>query len=181
MTKKRINAPFYTKTKLGLSSLFQDTHLPNGWLYSNGRNKTKITPEDLPENYIPLMVYKVSGFIRLDGIVDMVFKPNYHINHLHKDDFLYVSYTIPIKTEVDQTGCRRYYDYDVLLWGGNIIYFLQELQGKGTYDISKIVDEVKKKEVFYLKKYPEERSRIYPPHILLTQEEYDQAFGQETE
>ena len=58
MSKKKINAPHYTEMRLGVVSLFNDTRLPNGWLYANGRNRTKIKPEDLPDNYIPLMVTK---------------------------------------------------------------------------------------------------------------------------
>lgn len=92
MSKKKINAPFYTEVRLGISSLFNDTRLPNGWLYSNGKNRTRIKPDDLPNNYIPLMVYKVDGYLRIDGIKDIVYKPNYHIKHMHKDDFLYISY-----------------------------------------------------------------------------------------
>ena len=95
MTKKRIKAPFYTEMKLGLVSLFNDTRLPEGYLYANGRNRTKIKPEDLPEYYIPLMVYKVNGYISVDGIKEVVYRPNYWINHMHKDDFLYISYSTP--------------------------------------------------------------------------------------
>ena len=49
---KRVKAPFYTETKVGLKALFKDTRLPNGYLYSKGEYKTKITAEDLPEHYI---------------------------------------------------------------------------------------------------------------------------------
>ncbi len=104
MTKKRINAPFYTELKLGIKSLFHDTRLPNGYLYSNGRNATKITPEELPDHYIKMMVYKVEGYLSIKGIKDVVYKPNYRINHMHKDDFLYISYTGPIMSEVDEKG-----------------------------------------------------------------------------
>ena len=45
---KRIIAPFYTETKVGLKSLFHDTRLPNGCLYSKGEYKTKITAEEVP-------------------------------------------------------------------------------------------------------------------------------------
>lgn len=52
MPKKRITAPFYTETKVGLKALFHNTRLQNGYLYSKGEYKTKITAEDLPEHYI---------------------------------------------------------------------------------------------------------------------------------
>lgn len=181
MAKKKIRAPFYTEKKLGIQSLFNDTRLPNGWLYAGGKHPTRITAKDLPDTYLPQMVYKVNGYIRLDGIVDVVYKPNYHINHLHKDDFLYISYTTPIQSEKDNTGRTQYYNYDALLWGANIVEFIQEVQKRGTYDMSRIAEEVKAKERFFIRKYPEECNRFFPPYLLLTQEEYDQAMHQEQE
>lgn len=173
MSKKKINAPFYTETRLGISSLFHDTRLPNGWLYANGRNRTKIKSEDLPESYRPLMVYKVDGYLRIDGIKDIVYKPNYHINHMHKDDFLYISYSTPIKSEIDQFGHTRYYDYDVLLWGGNVTHFIRAIRERGTYDIEPIASEVTKKEIYFLDKYPEEQRYIGSSSVLITREEYE--------
>lgn len=179
MAKKKITAPFYTKRKLGLQSLFHDTCLPNGWLYANGRNKTHIREEDLPDSYMPLMLFKVDGFIRLDGIVDVVYKPNYHINHLHKDDFLYISYSTPIKSEKDANGHTQYYDYDVLLWGGSILHFALAVRKRGTYDMSTIIHAIKEKERYFIRNYPEERRLVHPPFILLSQEEYDDILRQE--
>ena len=153
---KRIKAPFYTKTKLGLKSLFKDTQLPNGCLYSKGRYKTTITPEMLPDHYIPLMVYKVYGFLSTEGIKDIVYKPNYHINHMHKDDFLYISYNSPITSTIDQWGLELYQDYDVLLWGWSIVTFIKAVRKAQSYDIEPIVEEVKQKERFFAEKYPEE-------------------------
>lgn len=173
MSKKKISAPFYTKIRLGISSLFNDTRLPNGCLYANGRNRTKIKPEDLPDTYLPLMVYKVDGYIRLDGIKDVVYKPNYHINHMHKDDFLYISYSTAIQSEVDQHGFTRYYDYDALLWGGNISHFIRAIRKHGGFDIEPIAAEVIKKELFFLEKYPEERRNVGSSYMLITQEEYE--------
>lgn len=178
MSKKKISAPFYTEIRLGISSLFNDTRLPNGWLYANGRNRTKIKPEDLPDTYIPLMVFKVDGYIRIDGIKDIVYKPNYHINHMHKDDFLYISYSTPIQSDVDQHGFTRYYNYDALLWGGNISHFIRAVRERGAYDIEPIAKEVIKKEIFFFEKYPEERQYIKSSYTLISQEEYENAIAE---
>ena len=156
MTKKRINAPFYTERKLGIKNLFHDTRLPNGYLYSNGRNATKITAEDLPDHYIKMMVYKVDGYLSIKGIKDVVYKPNHRINHMHKDDFLYISYTTPIMSEVDERGYRSFYNYDALLWGNNILTFIRAVRKFGGYDIEPIATEVIKKEKFFMEKYPQE-------------------------
>ena len=155
MSKKRIKAPFYTVRKTGIRSLFHETKLPNGYLYSNGRNATKITAEDLPDHYIPLTVFKVEGYIATEGIKDIVYRPNYKINHLHKDDFLYISYSTPIKSEVNQRGYTEYYNYDALLWGNNIVEFIRAVRKRGSYDIEPIAAEVIKKEKFFAEHYPD--------------------------
>ena len=163
---KRFNAPFYTQTKIGLKGLFTDTHLPNGYLYSKGRYKTTITPEELPSYYIPLMVYKVYGFLSTEGIKDIVYKPNYHINHMHKDDFLYISYNSPITSVIDQWGFELYQDYDVLLWGWSIVIFIKAIQKAKSYDIESIAEEVKRKELFFIEKYPEECEHLNDAYLL---------------
>ena len=153
---KRITAPFYTERKVGLRYLFNETKLPDGSLYARGRYKTKIKPNDLPEYYVYGMVFKVNGYISVLGIKDIVYKPNYRINHLHRDDFLYISYNLPIRETVSKTGYVEHWDYDAVLWGGMIVTFIREIRKHGSYDIEPIADEVKKKERFFLEKYPEE-------------------------
>lgn len=159
MSKKKIKAPFYTTEQASIRSLFHDTRLPNGYLYAHGRNRTKITAEDLPEHFIPITVYKVQGYISVKGIVDIIYSPNYHINHLHKDDFLYISYTTPIKSEPRKYSVRSeldYYDYDALLWGMNILDFIEAVRKFKTYDIEPIAAEVIQKEKFFKENYPDE-------------------------
>ena len=157
MSKKRIIAPFYTKTKLGIRNMRRDTRLPEGALYAKGRYATKITPADLPAHYIEGTIFKVNGYISVFGIKDIVYKPNYRINHMHRDDFLYISYDRPIRSETDARGYVFYHDYDAILWGGMIVEFIRAIRSWKSYDIESIAEEVKKKETFFFDKYPEER------------------------
>lgn len=169
MSKKKIKAPFYTIEEVSVRSCFHDTKLPNGWLYAKGKNRTKITAEDLPEHYIPMTVYKVDGYISVKGIIDIVYYPNYHINHMHRDDLLYISYTTPIKKEPRIYNVRDdfdYYNYDALLWGANIIDFIEVVRKYKSYNIEPIAEEVIKKEKFFIEKYPEECM----PHMKLLSE-----------
>ena len=159
MSKKRITAPFYTETKVGLKGLFHNTRLPNGYLYSKGEYKTKITAEDLPEYYIYGWIFKSLGYISVLGVKDIVYKPNYHINHLHKDDFLYISYDKPIVETKDKYGYDVREGYDALLYGHMILDFIRAVRKYQSYDIETIADEVKKKEAFYREKYPEDCAR----------------------
>lgn len=162
MSKKKIIAPFYTVDEVSVRSCFHDTRLPNGWLYARGKNRTKITAEDLPEHYIPMTVYKVRGYISVKGIKDIVYYPNYHINHMHRDDLLYISYTTPIKKEPRIYNVRDDFDYsnyDALLWGANIIDFIEAVRKYKSYNIEPIAEEVIKKEKFFMEKHPEECMR----------------------
>lgn len=154
---KRITAPFYTETKTGINDLFLDTRLPNGYLYAKGKYRTKITADELPEYYIRGFVFKVQGYISVFGVKDIVYSPNYHLNHLHRNDHLYISYDKAISFEVDVNGHKWYHDYDVVLWGHMIVKFIRAVREYQSYDIESIANEVKKKEAFFLEKFPQER------------------------
>jgi len=86
----------------------------DGTLFS-GRYKTKMHPTDLPDWYLYGRYYKRWGYMSTKGIVDMVYRPNLHVNHFLKDDFLYISYKEKIKpvTEEDKKKDRmlRYEEY----------------------------------------------------------------------
>lgn len=156
MTKKRITSPFYTETKIGIKNWLKNTRSSEGYLYSKGEYKTKITADDIPEHYIYGWVFKVQGYISALGIKDIVYYPNYHINHLHKDDHLYISYDKPISSKMDEHGHLWHHDYDAVLWGHMIIDFIRAVRKYQSYDIEPIADEVKRKEAFFREKYPEE-------------------------
>lgn len=154
--EKRIKAPYYTERPTTLAGFLHGKTLPNGWLYSRGMYRTKITAEDLPEHYIRGTIYKAQGYISVLGIKNIVYRPNYHINHMHRDDFLYVSYDKPIRKTVDERGFTDYWDYDALMYGGMILTFIRAIRKYKSYNIEPIAEEVKKKEKFFLEKYPEE-------------------------
>lgn len=152
---KRIIAPYYTEERIGLKGLYHKTRLPNGYLYSRGQYKTKITAEDLPRHFVYGWVYKVMGYVSVKGIKDIVYKPNYYTNHLHRDDILFVSYDMPITTKENRFGSLDYFDYDVLLWGPMIVDFIRAIRKLKSYDIESIAKEVKNKEDYFKTKYPE--------------------------
>lgn len=153
---KRITAPFYTEKPTSLAGYFRGKALPNGWLYSKGRYKTMITPEDLPEHYLEGVIFRTYGYISVMGIKDIVYKPNYTVNHLHRDDLLFISFDKPIRTTVDGRGYTDYWDYDAVLWGGEIVRYIRAIRKYHSYDIEPIAEEVKKKEKFFFENYPEE-------------------------
>lgn len=91
MSKAR--ALFYTQGKFGkLFRQILDTE--NEYLYSRGHYPTKIKKEDLPEDYIEFrsrVIWYMTGYLKTSGIVDIGYKA-LKINHLFKDDYLYISY-----------------------------------------------------------------------------------------
>lgn len=156
---KRIKAPFYTEERTGLVGLYNRTRLPEGYLYSSGRYKTKIAPKDIPKHYVYGMIYKVQGYISIKGIKDIVYRPNYHSVHLFRDDMLYVSYDKPITSKENRYGTLDYFDYDALLWGPMIVDFIRAVRKYKSYDIEQIYEDVKNKQQFYRARFPEECER----------------------
>ena len=90
---KKINAYFYTQGKF--RKRFRETvDTNNEYLYSRGHYPTKIKEEDLLEDYIEFrsrVIWYMIGYLKTSGVVDMDYKA-LKINHLFKDDYLYISY-----------------------------------------------------------------------------------------
>ncbi len=136
----------------------------DGTLFS-GRYKTKIHPTDLPECYLYGRYYKRWGYMSTKGIVDMVYRPNLHVNHFLKDDFLYISYKEKIEpvTEEDEKNDRmlryeEYKGYDEVVFGSEIIDILKGARLYSGFDITPIIEQIKEKEKWLRNKYPDEFS-----------------------
>lgn len=166
MNKIRITAPFYTVIRVGDLNILRNYEQPDGSLYARGKYVTGIKAKDLPEHYIKGTIFHADGYISVLGIKDIVYEPNYRINHMHNNDYLYISYAKPIRSETDAIGHVSYHGYDALLWGGMIVEFIRAIRKWNSYDIEPIAKEVKKKEAFFLEKYPEE-GKFYSKRNLL--------------
>ena len=136
----------------------------DGTLFS-GRYKTKMHPTDLPEWYLYGRYYKRWGYMSTKGIVDMVYRPNLHVNHFLKDDFLYISYKEKIEpvTEEDKKIDRmlryeEYKGYDEVVFGSEIIDILKGARLYSGFNITPIIEQIKEKEKWLRNKYPDEFS-----------------------
>ena len=136
----------------------------DGTLFS-GRYKTKMHPTDLPEWYLYGRYYKRWGYMSTKGIVDMVYRPNLHVNHFLKDDFLYISYKEKIEpvTEEDEKNDRmlrfeEYKGYDEVVFGSEIIDILKGARLYSGFNITPIIEQIKEKEKWLRNKYPDEFS-----------------------
>ena len=110
---KRIKAPLYTKGMFG-KKYREISNQDTEFLYSSGKYPTKIKAEDLPEDYIQIQnraIWYLKGYLKTSGIIDMKYKWA-KINHLFKDDYLYISYKEPLQTKEifkgkGRKGCGR--------------------------------------------------------------------------
>ena len=81
---KKINSNLYMESKICWKE-FAVEYDPQGYLFSGGRYRTKILPEDLPKWFVYGYIYKRHGFISAKGVRYLLYAPNYTFNnHLHK-------------------------------------------------------------------------------------------------
>ena len=150
MAKKKITAPVYTKGKYGREfRVTADTDNP--FLYSMGRYPTKITKEDLPDDYIEIhsrVIWYMTGYLRTSGIVDLLYRP-LRMNHMFKDDCLYISYRDKITVEKDSYGFNDYKGCDVFITGGDIVNIVLAAEKFSLYDTREIRRQIEEKRIWF--------------------------------
>lgn len=167
---KRINSKLYTFTRIKFNKDFglHYEELENNYLYSNLKYPTKITPNDLPPWFVKGRFYKNHGFLSSKGVVDMVYKPNMWINHMFRDDSLYISYNKPIvEFEENSFGQmrKRYKDYDYIIDGTYAIEFVAAVKKYSDFDTSLIEKAILDKVNYYVSKFPDEHESKNPNEI----------------
>lgn len=147
---KRFNSPIYTQGKYG--TFFREIlDSKNDYLYSKGLYPTKIRKEDLPEDYIEIQsrtLWYMTGYLKTSGIVDMKYEMR-KINHLFKDDYLYISYHEPLQKKEIWRGCFSYINEDIYICGNSIIPVVLAAEKYSGYDISEIKEQIEMKKVWY--------------------------------
>lgn len=152
MSQKRIRSTLYMEDKLKWVNHELTVECdPDGYLYADGRYRTKILPGDLPEWYVYGYLHKRHGYISAKDVKYLIYKPNYSFdNHLHKDDFLYISYDREITwREEDYSRYVLYEGYQNLVYGHLIIEFLDAAEKYSRYDVSEIRQEIERKRTWY--------------------------------
>lgn len=149
---KRIKALCYTKGHYGKGFReIIDTNNEN--LYSMGRYPTKIKVEDLPEDYIKFqsrVIWYMTGYLKASGVVDIDYKAM-KINHLFKDDYLYISYNEKLKVKKGWLGLDEIVNYDVCICGNDIIPILLAIKKYSNIDINKVKMKINDKLDWYRK------------------------------
>lgn len=160
---KRIHAFVYTQGRFGKG--YRETlDTDNPFLYSGGYNRTKITAEDLPEFYCPIhsrSIWYMDGFVRTEGVkyVDYTFIDE---NHLFKDDYIYISYSKPIRTVSNSWGTTDMADYDVAISGNDIVPILLYIEKYSPdVDTSHVREKILEKVKLYREHYPDDYNRQF--------------------
>ena len=94
----------------------------DGTLFSKGRYPTKITADDLPSSFVRARTGKLFGYYDASRVIGVAYRPNMWINHLFRDDSLYLSFSTRFISPED-------WDHiDIILGGWDIVTALAGLE-----------------------------------------------------
>lgn len=131
----------------------------DGTLFS-GWHKTKIKLSDLPDWYIFGKYYNCHGYMSTKGIIDMVYVPNLYTDSFLKDDFLFVSYNGKIEKVSDSVPAwERYKGFDEYVSGSYIISILRGARTYSNYDISGIMEQMRKQRQYLCSIFPDKAEK----------------------
>ena len=156
-TQKKISSYLYTHGKFG-RRWREIVDTDNPFLYSHGCYLTKITPADLPEDYIKIhsrAIWYMSGYLKTSGIVDMYYTYCKE-NHLFKDDYIYLSYNKKLHLETTQWGFVDVGDYDVCICGNDIISIVLAAEKYSGIDTSSVRARIEEKRIWLRDNEPDE-------------------------
>lgn len=162
---KKFNSNLYTQTRIvfdrDLNSMTLK-RLENDYLFSNVKYPTKITAKDLPEWYVQGVFYRNEGYINTKNVVDVLYKPNWIFNHLHKDDTLYISYKDKIYIDRNEFMEKVYKGYDYAIRGS---YAFDILKGIKEYspnvDIKEPISQMIKKTEWFIEHFPYDAELVH--------------------
>ena len=92
----------------------------------------------------------MTGFLKTSGVVDIQYKMA-KLNHLFKDDYVFISYKEKLKVEEDRFGFIDYVNYDACFCRPDILDIAHAVEKYSHLNISHIRKGMKEK-VLWLKK-----------------------------
>ena len=134
---------------------------PNGYLYSLASYPTKMLPENLPPEFLGCTIFGRDGYIDTSRVTDISYKPNNFVNHLFRDDALYIKYGGKLHVDYDSDWDMEYVsNYDLILDGWDIIAAVAYLEKFSTIDCTDVLCAIKTKVDSYKTNYPDEPDAI---------------------
>lgn len=161
--KKRIVSTLYMESRI-LHNPLREEKDPDGYLFADGRYRTKIFASDLPEFFVYGYLYKRHGFISAAGVKHLLYVPNYIFNHRHKYDSLYISYDEPIRPVAGDHGVTLYDGCKHAVGGPLILDFVNAAAKYSGYDVADILKEIQRKSDWYDEKYGKNGSNGVEEH-----------------
>lgn len=156
---KRINSNVYTRGNFGKNPR-ETVDTDNEFLYFHGIYPTKIKKEDLPESYVEIrsrVIWYMLGYVKTADVVDIDYIP-LKINHLFKDDYMYISYKDKLSYKNNRYGFMEVTNYDVCICGNSIIPVLLGIEKYSNIDTSKVREKIENKFNWWKTNYPEDCS-----------------------
>ena len=176
MTKKKFGSFLYTKGKFGKG--FRETLDTDAeFLYSRGRYPTKIREEDLPEDYVKIRsrtIWYMFGFLKASGVKDVRYDAR-KVNHLFKDDYLFISYDKPIVEVVSQWGTTDFDDYDVAICGNSIVPIVLAIEEHSDADTTEVRKKIQEKVLWYKENCADDYERCFGDELIDVFEHYKNA------
>jgi len=161
----KLKSNLYTYGKFG-KSLRETVDTDSGILYNHGKTKTKIKESDLTPDFVKIHcrdIWYMDGFLKTANVKHVAYSAS-HLNHLFKDDYLYISYDKQIKQNVEN-GITTYTGADIRISGNDIINVVNYIQLYGSTEIKsellKVESEIWKKVEWYKNNYPDDYERIF--------------------
>lgn len=154
-----LKSNLYTLGKFGKS--LRET-LDTDTLYDRGKIKAKVSPDELsPDEYCRIHcrdIWYMDGFIRTTNIRHVAYQPS-HLNHLFKDDTLYVSYERPIRPQTDG-AFTTYNGADFHISGHDIVTVANHIEQHGIPDVQhelqRVKTEIRQKVEWFRTNHPDE-------------------------
>lgn len=170
---KKLYGMLYTRENIaGICSPRNRSTAPISYYYNLTGRIIQIDDKEFPEWYLPVYIYHTHGWIRAKGVKYLIYSPNYLVNHLYKDDFLYISYDKPIVVDeryYKSHGCEVpdpkenpgrqlwYTGYNLLLYGPDIVSFAKAVKKYSCVEgIDEILERMDDKVEWFRETYPEE-------------------------
>lgn len=161
---KKLNSFLYTRGKYCRKRRYVvDNDADNEFLYSKGLYHTKIKREDLSEDYIEFKsraIWYLTGYIKTSDVIDIGYE-SLKINHLFKDDYLYISYKEKLKQCERREGYYEYINYDVRICGNSIISILLGIEKFSNVDTSKVRKQILEKFNWWKENYPSDYEQSF--------------------
>ena len=104
------------------------------------------------------VIHYMDGYVRTCGITDMKYTW-VKLNHLFKDDYIYISYHGKLSEKISEWGYVSVGDYDVCVCGNDIVDIVVAAEKYSGFDTAEVRAEIEKKSVWLRDHEPEYYAR----------------------